>query len=120
MMRKSSILIASLFVLIGCASCHKEEIDSSLVGTSWEWVEEPGILVFSKSDSGIYYVKSATDGIYDDIYSSFDFTYEISGKNVTLHIFFSRFDSTYPFIIEDEETLTCGVHHFKKIQHKKH
>lgn len=110
--------MSCLLVFIGCASCQKEEQTSFLAGTSWECVEEPEILVFNDNHSGIAYVKSATDGVYDEIYSSFDFTYVISGKNVSVHIFFSHFDSSYDFVMGDDDTLTCGVFHYKKIQHK--
>ena len=54
-----------------------------------------------------------------EIYSSFDFTYEVSGKNINIHIFFSRFDSMYDFVMVDDDTLTCGVFHNKKIPHKR-
>ena len=119
MIRRVNLLITSLLVFIGCASCHKEDIYSPLAGTSWECVEEPEIFVFNDNGSGIYYVKSATDGVYDEIYSSLDFTYKVSGKDIKIHIFFSRFDSIYDFVMVDDDTLTCGVFHYKKIQHKK-
>lgn len=111
------ILLAINILLF--SSCQKENI-SPLTGTAWECLEDPEIIVFSDNHSGIYYVKSATDGVYDEVYSSFDFTYEVSGKDINVHVFFSRFDTTYPFVMEDDESLTCGVFHWKKIQHKKY
>lgn len=108
MIRRIKILMAICLILIGCAGCRKEDPDFFLVGTAWECVEEPEILVFNDNHTGIYYVKSAIDGVYDEIYSSFDFTYEISGKCITVQIFFSHFDSLYDFVIVDDETLTCG------------
>lgn len=101
------------------SSCQKEDV-SPLAGTAWECLEEPWIIVFSGNHSGIYYCKSATDGVYDEVYSSFDFSYEVSGKDINVHVFFSRFDTTYDFVMEDDESLTCGVFHWKKIQHKKY
>ena len=107
-----------LLVCIGCNCCNKKELVSPLVGTAWECVEEPEILVFKESGSGICYVKSATDGIYDEFYSSFDFTYDVFGKNINIHIFFSRFDSMYNFVMQDDDTLINGVFHYKRIPHK--
>lgn len=104
---------------ISCVCCQKDET-SPLAGTAWECLEEPWIIVFSGNHSGIYYAKSATDGVYDEVYSSFDFSYEVSGKDINVHVFFSRFDTTYDFVMEDDESLTCGVFHWKKIQHKKY
>lgn len=101
------------------SSCQKEDV-SPLVGTAWECLEDPIIIVFSGNRSGIFYAKSATDGVYDEVYSSFDFSYEVSGKDINVHVFFSRFDTTYDFVMEDDESLTCGVFHWKKIQHKKY
>lgn len=118
MIRKVKILIASILLVASCASCHKEEINNPLVGTSWECTEEPEILVFNDNCTGIMYGKGAIDGVYDEIYSSFDFIYEISGKNITIQIFFSHFDSAYDFVIVDDNLLTCGRFHYKKIQHK--
>ena len=112
----------SIFLTISIllfSSCQKEDI-SPLAGTAWECMEDPEIIVFSDNHSGIYYVKSATDGVYDEVYSSFDFTYEVSGKDINVHVLFSKFDTTYTFVMEDDESLTCGVFHWKKIQHKKH
>ena len=74
--------------------------------------------MFNDNSSGILYCKGATDGVYDDIYSSYDFTYEVSGKDVTIRVFFSNFDSLYNYVIEDDETLTCGRFRYKKIRHK--
>lgn len=104
---------------MGCTCCNKGESLSPLVGTAWECVEEPEILVFTDNHSGICYVKSATDGVYDEIYSSFDFTYEVSGKNINIHIFFSKFDSRYDFVMQDDDTLINGVFHYKKIPYIK-
>lgn len=84
------ILLAINILLF--SSCQKEDI-SPLTGTAWECLEDPEIIVFSDNHSGIYYVKSATDGVYDEVYSSFDFTYEVSGKNINVHVFFSKFGS---------------------------
>lgn len=119
MRQRIRILMICLLSCIGCTCCSKEELPSPLVGTAWEWVEEPAIIVFNDNSSGTFYAKSATDGVYDEIYSSFDFTYEVSGKNINVHIFYSRFDSMYDFVMVDDETLICGVFHFKKIQHKR-
>lgn len=118
MIRRITIIVSSLLVLLGCISCQKEEHNSILVGTSWECVEEPEILVFNDCHSGLDYLKSAIDGVYDEYYSSFDFTYEISGKNIKIRIFYSHFDSMYDFVMEDDNLLTCGRFHYKKIQHK--
>ncbi len=118
MWKKLLVLISCALFIIFCACCQKENV-SPLKGTSWEEIESPGILVFYDNHSGIYYTKSATDGVYDAIYSSFDFTYEISGNNVTLHIFFSRYDTYYDLVLEDDETLSWGGKaQFKKIHHK--
>lgn len=114
-----NLLMICLLIFIGCTCCTKDEPLSPLVGTAWECVEEPEILMFNDKGSGTFYAKSATDGVYDEIYSSFDFTYEVSGKNINVHIFYSRFDSMYDFVMVDDETLICGVFHYKKIQHKK-
>ena len=73
---------------IGCTGYNKKESQSPLVGTAWEWVEEPAILVFDDNSSGTFYVKSATDGVYDEIYSSFDFTCEVSGEILTKNFLF--------------------------------
>lgn len=110
--------MASLLFLIGCTSCHKEEQISPLAGTSWECVEAPEILVLNDNNSGLFYCKSATDDVFDSIYSSFDFVYTITGKNITLRIYFSKYDNVYDFVMEDDDTLTCGKFHYKKIQHK--
>lgn len=118
MTRRMKIILTSFLVILGCIGCQKAEHSSILVGTSWECVEEPEILVFNDYHSGLDYLKSATDGIYDENYSSFDFTYEISGKNVKIHVFYSNFDSMYDFVMEDDNLLTCGRFHYKKIQHK--
>ena len=118
MRQRIIILMICLFACIGYTCCHKEEPVSPLVGTAWECVEEPEILVFNDNGSGICYVKSATDGIYDELYSSFDFTYDVSGKNIKIHFFFSKFDSVYDFVMQDDETLINGVFHYKKIPHK--
>lgn len=114
-----NLLMICLLIFIGCTCCTKDEPLSPLVGTAWECVEEPEILMFNDNGSGRCYVKSATDGVYDDIYSSFDFTYDVSGKNINIHIFFSHFDSKYDFVIQDEDTLINGVFHYKKIPHKR-
>lgn len=119
MIRQMTILIVCCLVLLGgFVCCQKGELDSFLVGTSWECVEEPEILIFNDNSSGIYYVKSATDDVYDEVFSSFDFTYEVSGKNIKIQIFFSHFDSLYDFVIENDNLLTCGRFNYKKIQHK--
>ena len=113
-----SVILAGLLLFMVCACGRKEEPYSPLTGTSWECVEEPELLIFNDYRSGVYYGKGAVDGVYDAIFSSFDFTYEISEKNIKIHIFFSNFDSLYDFVMEDEETLTCGRFHYKKIPHK--
>lgn len=118
MLKKLIVLISSALLIIFCACCQKEDV-SPLKGTSWEEIDSPGILVFYDNRSGIYYTKSATDEVYDAIYSSFDFTYEMSGNNVTLHIFFSRYDTYYDLVLDDDETLSWGGKaQFKKIHHK--
>ena len=119
MRRRMKVLMICLLVFAGCTCCNKKEPPSQLAGSAWECVEEPEILIFHDNDSGTYYVKSATDGVYDEIYSSFDFTYDISGKNINIHIFFSRFDSQYDFVMQDDDTLINGVFHYKKIPHKR-
>ena len=115
---RMSVIIAGLLLFVAGACSHKEDPYSPLTGTCWECLEEPEFLVFNDYRSGVYYGKGAVDGVYDAIYSSFDFTYEISGNNIAVRIFFSNFDSSYDFVIEDDETLTCGRFHYKKIQHK--
>ena len=118
MLKKLIVLISSALLIFFCACCQKEDV-SPLKGTSWEEIDSPGILVFGDNLSGIYYTKSATDEVYDAIYSSFDFTYEMSGNNVTLHIFFSRYDTYYDLVLDDDETLSWGGKaQFKKIHHK--
>lgn len=117
--RRIIIAMSCIALGISCVCCQKDET-SPLAGTAWECLEEPWIIVFSGNHSGIYYAKSATDGVYDEVYSSFDFSYEVSGKDINVHVFFSRFDTTYDFVMEDDESLTCGVFHWKKIQHKKY
>lgn len=119
MVKRLLIAILGAIICLSLFGCQKEE-NSPLVGTSWECLEEPEIIVFSDNHAGIYYCKSATDGVYDEVYSSFDFSYEVSGKDINVHVFFSRFDTTYDFVMEDDESLTCGVFHWKKIQHKKY
>lgn len=116
---KNLILLLSCTLLCFFFSCCQKEEVSPLNGTSWEEIEHPGILVFYDNHSGVYYTKSATDDVYDDIYSSFDFTYAMSGNNVTLHIFFSRYDTFYDLVLGDDETLSSdGKVCFKKIHHK--
>lgn len=117
--RRIIIAMSCIALGISCVCCQKDET-SPLVGTAWECLEEPDIIVFSDNHAGIYYCKSATDGVYDEVYSSFDFSYEVSGKDINVHVFFSRFDTSYSFVMEDDESLTCGVFHWKKIQHKKY
>lgn len=119
MIKRKLIAILGVVICLSLFGCRKEE-NSPLAGTSWECVEEPEIFVFTDNHSGICYVKSATDGVYDEIYSSLDFTYDISGKNIKIRIYYSRFDSMYDFKMVDDNTLTCGVFHYKKIQHKEH
>ena len=114
-----TFLTICFLVFMGCTGCTKDKSISPLVGTAWECVEEPEILIFNDNDSGVYYVKSATDGVYDEIYSSFDFTYNVSEKNVYIHIFFSNYDSKYDFVMQDDNTLINGVFHYKKILHKR-
>lgn len=118
MRQRVTLLMTCLLIFTGCTCCTKDESLSFLVGTAWECVEEPEILMFNDNSSGTLFVKSATDGVYDETYSSFDFTYDVSGNNIKIHVFFSRFDSKYDFVMQGEDTLICGVFHYKKIVHK--
>ena len=117
MWKRLIFCLSSVMLCLLCPCCQKEDI-SPLKGTAWECVEEPEIIVFTDNHSGIWYLKSAIDGVFDEIYSSFDFTYEVSGKNITLLAFFSRRTTYYDFVLEDDETLVCGIFHYKKIHHK--
>lgn len=116
MLRTLSVLSGLILCLL-CVCCHREDV-SPLAGTSWECREDGSILLFSDSHSGLYYCKSATDGVYDEIFSSFDFTYETSGNDISLRIQFSRrvyvIDGT---IEENEMTTTHG--HYVKIEHRR-
>lgn len=116
MWNKLNIFIACALLCVSCICCQKEDV-SALAGTSWECIEEPEILVFNDNHSGIFYVKGATDGVYDKIYSSYDFIYETSGNSIKIHIFYAGFDSWYDFEKVDDSTLTCGVFHYRIIKH---
>lgn len=118
MKNKIGLILSILIVFLFTHCCNNDESYSPLVGTSWECLEEPELLFFIDNHSGVLYGKGATDGIYDAVYSSFDMTYHIIGNHVTIHVYFSKIDSVYDFVIEDENTMTCGVFHYKKIQHK--
>lgn len=117
MWKRLTFILSSVMLCLLFPCCQKEDI-SPLKGTAWECVEEPEIIVFTDNHSGIWYLKSAIDGVFDEIYSSFDFTYEVSGKKVTLLAFFSQRTTYYDFVLEDDETLVCGVFHYMRIHHK--
>lgn len=117
MKTKIKILLASLLVIICFTGCKKEE-PSPLVGTSWECIEEPEILVFVDNNSGIYYFKGGSDGVRDEIYSSFKLNYSISDEIIWIKFYFPKYVGTYDYVMENEETLSCGRLHYKKIQHK--
>lgn len=114
-------LAASLFASIACAGCQKEET-SQLAGTSWECIEDGTILIFNDNKSGLYYCKSAIDDVYDTIFSSFDFIYEISGKEITIEISFTKRTFVMDGIVEDNDTITTNgtinKRHYIRIKHK--
>lgn len=121
MIRQVKIFVTVLLILTGCTSCHKEEQKVSLVGTSWECSENGTLLVFNDNKSGLYYCKSAIDSVYDSIFSSFDFTYTISGNNITIHVSFTRRIFVMDGIVNGELLTTNGTldqRHYYKIQHK--
>jgi len=118
MLRRICILLAGLALTLSCMSCQKENT-SPLVGTSWECVDGlPEIFMFNGNHSGIFYCKSATDDVWDEVFSSFDFIYEVSGEKLTVKIYFSRREDIGDLTIVDDETITWGQIHYKKIQHK--
>lgn len=117
MLRRICILLAGLALTLSCMSCQKENA-SPLVGTSWECVEEPIILVFKDTNNGLFYCKSATNDVYDDIFSSFDFTYKVTEDKLIVIVALSRriFEMEGTFNNNDMKIGT--IWNFKKIQHK--
>lgn len=113
---KALFYVAGLILCLACLGCTKEE-QSPLVGTVWECAEEGDIIAFKDNQTGLYYCKSATNGVYDDFFSSFDFVYSISGDSITVKVQFTK----RVFVLEgtiNDDVMTCGIWHFFKIKHK--
>lgn len=120
-MRRWIYIIAGIILSISCVSCHKEETNQ-LVGTSWECREDGSILLFNNNHSGVYYCKSATDDVYDEFFSSFDFAYEFTSNDISLHIYYTKRTSNIDLKKEGNLLTTKGDYHklsFIQIQHKK-
>jgi len=121
MIRQVKVFVTALIILTGCTSCHKEEQETPLVGTSWECSENGTLLVFNDNKSGLYYCKSSTDDVYDSIFSSFNFTYTISGNNITIQVSLTKRTFVMDGIIDGELLTTNGTidqRHYFKIPHK--
>lgn len=121
MIQRIKILTIFLLACIGCTSCKKCEPLSPLAGTAWECSENGMLLVFNDNKSGLYYCKSATDDVYDSIFSSFDFTYTISGNNITIQVYLTKRTFVMDGTIDGELLTTNGTldqRHYFKIQHK--
>ena len=118
--RYIAIAIFSIILGISCISCQKDET-SPLCGTSWECQEDGSLLVFNDNHSGLYYCKSSIDEVYDEIFSSFDFIYELSGKELTIQVSFTRRMFVMDGIIDGDLFTTNGTQiqrHYVKIPHK--
>ena len=83
------IILTCMALCFSCISCQKEEA-SPLAGTAWECLEKGDILVFNDNHSGLYYCKSAHDDVYDEVFSSFDFMYSISGQEISIRVYFTK------------------------------
>lgn len=120
MVKRLLIAILGAIICLSLFGCQKEE-NSPLVGTSWECREDGSILVFNDNQSGLYYCKSATDDVYDEIFSSFDFNYDLSGNNLTIHVSFTRRMFVMDGIVDGDLFTTNGTliqRHYVKIPHK--
>lgn len=118
--RRIIIAMSCIALGISCVCCQKDET-SPLVGTAWECREDGSILVFNDNQSGLYYCKSATDDVYDEIFSSFDFNYDLSGNNLTIHVSFTRRMFVMDGIVDGDLFTTNGTliqRHYVKIPHK--
>lgn len=118
--RDITIAIVSIILGVSCISCQKDET-SPLCGTSWECQEDGSLLVFNNNHAGLYYCKSSTDDVYDEIFSSFDFIYELSGKELTIQVSFTRRLLVMDGILEGDIFTINGTQiqrHYIKIPHK--
>ena len=109
-----------IILVISCISCQKDET-SPLCGTSWECQEDGSLLVFNDNHSGLYYWKSSADDDYDEIFSSYDFKYELSVKELTIQVSFPRRSFVMTGIVDGDLFTTNGSQiqmHYVKIPHK--
>lgn len=117
---KQLIVISCLLLCLSCISCHKDEA-SPYAGTSWECREDGSLLVFTDNTTGIYYCKSSIDDVVDELYSSFDHVYAVSGNEITIHIQFTKRVFVIDGTVQEDVITTKGsnnIMHFVKIQHK--
>ena len=115
-----STAVFCIILVISCISCQKDET-SPLCGTSWECQEDGSLLVFNDNHSGLYYWKSSTDDDYDEIFSSYDFKYELSVKELTVQVSFPRRSFVMTGIVDGDLFTTNGSQiqmHYEKIPHK--
>lgn len=116
MIRRILSALIAVLLLLSCVCCNKEGT-SPLDGSSWECYEDGDLLVFRGNHSGIYYCKSAIDDVYDKIFSSFDFSYELSGNDISIWVRFSRRVYQIDGTIDGDMMTTTGGH-FVRIKHK--
>jgi len=119
MLQRIAILLSSALLCFSCVSCQKEET-SIMAGTAWECEETGFLLFFNDNQSGIYYSKASIDDVREKTFSSFDFDYEMSGNEITIHIYFSRRLYILDLIRVDDDNLKISegeMYHYKRIHH---
>lgn len=77
--------------------------------------------MFKDNVSGIYLSKGAINDVFDPIFSSFDFHYEVNGDEIIIQVFFTGRTFVMDGVIEGNVITTNGTlnqRHYIKIEHK--